>query len=338
MITNVIFRLFWDWYVDAGLAPASTLAEMHSKRQERMAALFGPDDAADGSAGDTGSGCDTDDSDGGVASPNNDEDRVPFGQDGQSRHSHHHHHHHHGDHDPKPPSSPTRDLSQVWYLLPKWPLRPMLLPPSLLIITLVGNFLIRWAPLLRLSLREELRKLSPSAAAWITVLWITLDVVRRFCTMTVRVEHEQVRNVEFFKATQSAPPPTSVSSASDPSSGRFGTGLLTTTVWDDVGSEMASLMHKPEERHMTLRSGSQVDRFFALLPEAEKSEIVRDCIAYVPTRRRFAGRQGEGKSRWFAARPVDVKLAVLLARIGDRTVEEYATKCVHPDAPVASPT
>jgi hypothetical protein len=371
---NFVFRCWWDFWVDAGLSPASSLVALDLQRRERMLALFGVESAATrplearltSTSGEGAADVD---------------DELPVSPT-----------HYRAPTDAQTAAGLIPASSQLipqtqghLFGLSRWPLRPRLLPDWYYVVAMVLNYSIRSLFIVSFAARNTIA--ADPNRLWIAFAFILLDIFRRFLTLSMRVEHEQVRNVENYKVTQAAPPPNTATTLlggrdvarkmmpgathrggvkdklsdddtdtppTDVIAGRGrddSEGLLETHAWDDAVASLAEALLKKNgasdqsnepgrgphggvpgvTRSIALASSSDMDRFFALLPEEEKMKLVAAAVEFVPTQRVFNGRRDEGKSRWFAARPVDVKVAVLLRHIGRDTVEEYAEKSAHPD-------
>ena len=94
-------------------------------------------------------------------------------------------------------------------------------------------------------------------------------------------------------------------------------------------SSSVELSQKYQPSKLNL-GGSSIDRFFALLPQKEKLAI---CYIAMPLTHRhppvtFSGKPSEGKTRWFSSLSAELKVHVLLRRIGTkRSLNEYTSTC-----------
>jgi hypothetical protein len=84
-----------------------------------------------------------------------------------------------------------------------WAVRPLLFPRWFYLLFVVVDVCVRWAWLLWYYLIDQL---APKAR-WVPFVMIAAAILRRALWLAVRVENEQVNNIELYKLSQQAPPP-----------------------------------------------------------------------------------------------------------------------------------
>ena len=152
-----------------------------------------------------------------------------------------------------------------------------------------------------------------ASAPWEYIVFAVLGILRRFIWNFFRMENEQLNNFEHYRTTRFAPVPTRMLD-------------MDVETADEVYNRFKEKrVDKTADNHGVQSSDwSTLSRFFASLPEKEKKAILDQTAA---GRKKFTGKnQYEGKSSFFSQLPEPVKAALLLTRIGRKTLKEYGSK------------
>lgn len=205
-----------------------------------------------------------------------------------------------------------------------WPLRKLLFPRWCYPVAVVVNIALRllWLPVYFIRLGPM------KSAQWLPAVTMGAAVFRRFIALSLRVEVEQVRNIESYKMSQEAPPPPADHTLRGSTAEHFA------TMWDEANGLLAfdAPATAPDTAPvdlLRLTTTSEVDRFFALLPTAEKMSVLNHIGAVFPTPT-FSGAHLEGKSQWFAERTEELKAYGIISRLVERgqTLAQYANATV----------
>ncbi|KAG2377829.1 hypothetical protein C9374_008914 [Naegleria lovaniensis] len=84
--------------------------------------------------------------------------------------------------------------------------RKLIFSPLYYYLAMIGNIILRWAWLPFVFVKAFVF-IEPSTLEWILYMFITLELLRRFVWNIFRVEHENLANIENYRATKDIPLP-----------------------------------------------------------------------------------------------------------------------------------
>lgn len=141
----------------------------------------------------------------------------------------------------------------------------LIYPKWFYVLFIVMNSLLRFNWLARFFFRERV-----SRDVWVWFAFCCLDLLRRFLWNAVRVESDQISNVESFKATRLAPLPTRRPQLSRAIGGAATTKVLTSDTTEASLAQSLTLDRAPERAvGPAYASVADLDEAFALLPTHE---------------------------------------------------------------------
>lgn len=246
---------------------------------------------------------------------------------------------------PDPAAGPKNQPGRIWLgpLVGYYSMRATLFPQWVYYLFLAYNTFMRFSWILQFSMRAWL----VGEAEWLSLLWGVLYVLRFALWVTVRVECDQMSNVELYKIVTTAPVVMALQTTLFTGGG--GVNALADGIWDPATKTLALPLVAPatDTQHIDaitndaitnalrvdFRSLEHIDRFFALLPDQEKLAI----LSVACPDKKWRNVVGEGKSHWFRIQSEETKVHALLCRIGPkRTLAQYATDVNHQDVTPAA--